>query len=141
MCQRTRSERARNERGKNWYFGLRTGIKIFNDTHKYFTREWIVNDTIKRAPREINGVIYEFVKIKPSLFKFGIKTEKTKNNISIKYSNLEKAVLDIIYINKKNGKSDLMAKQIFIEYEDILNKEILLEYSKNYPKTIQNLIK
>lgn len=125
---------------KNWYFGLRSGLKFLNVTHEYFTRTWVLNDTMKRAPRGLAGVTYEFVKIKPSLFEFGVKTEKTKNGISIKYSDLEKTLLDIAYLNKKNGKSDYSAKQIFVEYEDIYNKERLLEYSKKYPGTIQKLI-
>lgn len=99
---------------KNWYFGLWSALKFLNVTHEHFTKEWIINDTIKRAPREIGGVIYEFVKIKPSLFKFGIKTEKTKNGCLIKYSNLEKTLLDIAYLEKKRGKSDTIVKKYLL---------------------------
>ncbi len=125
---------------KNWYFGLRTGLKFLNVTHEYFTREWILNDAMKRVPRAFAGVTYEFVKIKPLLFRFGIKTKKTKNGILIKYSDIEKTLLDIAYLDKKNGKSDTAAKKIFIEYEDRTNKKLLKEYSKNYPKSVQKLI-
>jgi hypothetical protein len=85
--------------------------------------------------------VYEFVKIKPSLFEFGVKTEKTKNGILIKYSDLEKTLLDMAYINKRKGTSDGAAKQIFIEYEDILNRELLLKHSKGYPGAVQKLIR
>ena len=125
---------------KNWYFGLRSGLKYLNVTHEYFTRTWVLNDTMKRKPRGLAGITLEFVKIKPSLFEFGIIAEETKNGISIKYSNLEKTLLDIAYLSKKNGSSDYAAKQIFVEYEDISNKERLYDYSKKYPKTIQRLI-
>jgi len=126
---------------KNWYFGLKSGLKYLNVTHEYFTRTWILNDTMKRKTRGLAGEKYEFVKIIPSLFEFGIKTEKTKNGFLIKYSDLEKTLLDIAYLYKKKGKSDYTAKQIFLEYEEILNKERLFDYSKKYPKTIQKIVK
>ncbi len=125
---------------KNWYFGLRSGLKFLNVTHEYFTRTWILNDTMKRRPRGLAGITYEFIKIKPVLFEFGVKTEKTKNGILIKYSNLEKTLLDIAYLDKKNGKSDHVTKQIFVEYEDIFNKKRLRKYAKNYPGTIQKIV-
>lgn len=125
---------------KNWYFGLRSGLKFLNVTHEYFTRTWVLNDTMKRKPRQVVGEKYEFVKIRRDLFGFGIKTEKTKNGILIKYSDLEKTLLDIAYIYKKNGKSDNFVRNVLIEYDAILDKKRLINYSKKYPKSIQKLI-
>ncbi len=126
---------------RNWYFGLKSGLKFLNVTHEYFTRTWILNDTMKRKLRGLAGASYEFVKMKRNLFEFGIKTEKTKNGFLIKYSDREKTLLDIAYLYKKKGKSDYTAKQIFLEYEENLDKERLFDYSKKYPKTIQKLVK
>lgn len=125
---------------KNWYFGLRSGLKFLNLTHEYFTRTWVLNDRMKRRPRKIKGVDYEFVKIKPGLFDFGIKTRETKNGILLRYSDLEKTVLDLAYLDKKKGLPDEVAKKFFLEYEDELNGKRLRNYSKRYPKSIRKLL-
>ena len=58
---------------KNWYFGFETSIKLNNLTHEYFTIDYIINDTLFRPkPIEIMEHKIKFIKLKKSLFGFGI---------------------------------------------------------------------
>ena len=68
----------------NWYFGLYTALKLNNITHEHFTVDYVVNDTIFRSkPINIVGYKFRIIKLKNSLFDFGINMNKHR------YSNLE----------------------------------------------------
>lgn len=109
---------------KNWYFGLNTALKLLNLTHEVFTVNHVINDRFNRVtPISIRDSKFLFRKIKTPLF-FGIERSKTKNNINLNYSDLEKTFLDNLYLNKKP-----------LEYN--VNRARLLKYSKYYPKNIQ----
>ncbi len=113
---------------KNWYFGLSTALKLLNLTHEVFTVNYVINDRFNRVnPISILGSKFLFRKIKTPLF-FGMERSKTKNNINLNYSDLEKTFLDNLYLNKKP-----------LEYK--VSKAGLLKYSKYYPKNIQTRVK
>ena len=70
---------------ENWYFGLYTALMLNNDTHEYFTIDYIISDSLYRnKPITINSRKFKFHKLKPSLLKFGIIENKCR------YSDLEK---------------------------------------------------
>ena len=113
-----------------WYFGLNTALKFLGLTHEVFPVNIVINDKFNRTkPMKIAGSSFFFMKLKPSLF-FDIKKENTGNNISIYYSNIEKTLLDMIYL-KKNV--DLK------EYK--FNKSLFLKESNKYNRIVKKKIK
>ena len=113
-----------------WYFGLNTALKFLGLTHEVFPLNIVINNKFNRTkPMKIAGSSFFFVKLKPSLF-FDIKKENTKNKISIYYSNIEKTLLDMIYL-KKNV--DIK------EYK--FNKSLFLKESNRYNRIVKKRIK
>lgn len=113
-----------------WYFGLNTALKFLGLTHEVFPVNIVINDKFNRTkPMKIAGSSFFFMKLKPSLF-FDMKKENTGNNISIYYSNIEKTLLDMIYL-KKNV--DLK------EYK--FNKSLFLKESNKYNRIVKKKIK
>lgn len=117
---------------KNWYFGLETTIKLNNYSHEYFTTDFIINDTIARTKSmKILGHKIKFIKLKKNLFKFGIK----KN-----VSEIEKTVLDIVYLSKYRRLSDKEIKNKVTELLKHCSKEKILKYSKSYNKSVSTFM-
>jgi len=118
-----------------WYFGLYTALVLNGVTHEYFPVKFVLNDRIFRAKEvEIAGHRFKFVKIKPSLF-FGIK-EKGE----LRYSDLEKTVLDFIYLWRYRGVPE---EKIILELSELVNKasrDRLHKYSEKYPKTVRRTL-
>jgi predicted transcriptional regulator of viral defense system len=117
----------------NWYFGLDSAIKLNNITHETTATEYVVNDKIFRPrPILILGKKIKFIKLKKELLTFGITKEKT--------SDLEKTILDIIYLAKYNKEKDKEILNKIIDLLEICNKPKIKKYSKYYPKTITKII-
>lgn len=121
---------------KNWYFGLETAIKFHNLTHEFFVMDFIINDAIgRKKPITVFGHKIRMIKVKPELF-FGIKRSKGLN-----YSDVEKTVLDIIYLKRYAGiKSEAIADYIMPLLEHC-SKERLGKYAKRYNKKIEGFIR
>lgn len=119
----------------NWYFGLNTALKLNNVTHEHFTVDYVISDMLFRnKPINIAGYKFRFVKLKGSLFTFGIKQTKYR------YSDLEKTVLDLIYISRY---SSVPKEKIVIDIEDYMghvSKSKIKKYSTSYPKTVQKIL-
>ena len=114
---------------KNWYFGLRSGLKFNNLTHEYFTIDYVINDKIFRAkPIIIMGGKVKFYKLSPKMFSFGIIGK------NFPYSDSEKTMLDLLYL--KN-----YSKENFEEIAEELSKAKLHKYAKNYNKRVINIVK
>jgi len=121
---------------KNWYFGLETALNLNNITHEHYMVTYVLNDSILRNNliKVLNHDV-KFIKLNRCLFGFGI----IKNNL--KYSEVEKTVLDIIYLRKYNSIPDEEIKNEIIEVIKHCSKSKLKEYSKHYPKTVQKIIR
>ncbi|UCE38783.1 MAG: hypothetical protein JSW00_06020 [Thermoplasmata archaeon] len=119
----------------NWYFGLNTALKLNNATHEHFTVDYVVSDTLFRnKPINIGGYKFRFVKLKESLLTFGIKYKKYR------YSDLEKTILDLLYISRY---SSVPKEKIVIDIEEYMgsvSKNRIQKYSKKYPKTVQKIL-
>ncbi len=119
-----------------WYFGLDTSLKINNLKHEFYNVIYLINNKLYRNKiLRVNGYNLKIIKVKDSLFNFGI----LKNKL-LKYSDIEKTVLDMIYLNKYNGLKD---KDILNKVKDLFllcNKEKLVKYSKRYSKTVDKFI-
>ena len=116
---------------KNWYFGLYTALRLNNITHEYFTVDFVINDKIFRAKEiTIAGHKFKFIKIKSSLI-FGIK-----NN----HSDLEKTILDFIYLERYRGTSDVKILLDISELVEKASKKKLSDYVKKYPKSVKDVL-
>jgi predicted transcriptional regulator of viral defense system len=117
---------------KNWYFGLYTALKFNNITHENFAIDYIVNDRLQRSkPINIAGYKFKFIKLTPRLLQFGVIEN------SLNYSDLEKTILDFIYIWLYNG---IPREKIILDVSEWIkgiSKEKTEKYGINYPKTVQ----
>jgi len=120
---------------KNWYFGLESAIKLNNLTHEYFAMDYIISDKLKR-PRSIEILDHKvkFIAIKKGLTTFG----KAKGNVP--YSDVEKTILDKMYLGIYRGVPESSIKNSIIDYIYKCNRKRLMEYAKHYPKTVLGLI-
>ncbi len=126
---------------KKWYFGLYSALKFLGKTHEIFNVNYVINERFNRIkPITIVGSKFLFTKLKPTLF-FGFKKAKIADKIFIRYSDLEKTMLDFIYLQKKRGKSDSIAIETLREYFDDLDRNRLSRYVKFYPNSIKKIIK
>jgi len=122
--------RGLEKKGVKWYFGLNTALKFLGLTHEVFPINIVINDKFNRTkPLKITGSSFLFIKLKPSLF-FEIKETKTNNDIPLYFSNLEKTLLDLIYL-KKIVDLD--------EYK--FNKSLFLRESVKYNRIVKKRIK
>lgn len=129
------SEAMKIKKITNWYFGLETAIKFNNLTHEYFAVDYIISDKLKRHHTiAVLGHKVKFLAIKKELTEFGIKKGE------IPYSDVEKTVLDMVYLGIYNNLLPSEIKNKIADYLDKCNKTKLINYSKHYPKTVLKLI-
>lgn len=120
---------------KNWYFGLRTALKLNNLTHEYFHTNEVINDTILRTrPMDIAGTKFRFLKIKTKLLGFGV------NKDDIRYSDPEKTILDFIYLWNYRGVPERRVIMDISEWYPNLSNRKLRSYLSYYPKSVRNVI-
>ena len=120
---------------KNWYFSLYTALKLNNVTHEYFTIDYVISENLYRSKLiNIENRKFRFIKIKPDLLNFGIIEN------GFRYSDLEKTILDFIYIWIYNNTP---RKKILIdasEYIDDLTEEKIRIYAEKYPKSVKQIV-
>ncbi len=120
---------------KNWYFGLQTALKLNNATHEHFTMDYVINDKLFRSkPITINGYRFKFVKLKKGLMGFGV------NRNIIQYSDMDKTILDLIYIWRYNGKPEVKIIGDISEYRDHIVPDRINQYSIHYPKSVKRTL-
>ena len=120
---------------RNWYFGLYTALTLNNATHEYFTIDYVISDSLYRnKPITVNNRKYKFHKIKPSLLKFGIIENR------FKYSDLEKTILDLIYLGVYSGKSKGKILMEISDYTQNLSESKIRKYIQNYPNSVKEII-
>ena len=120
---------------KNWYFSLYTALKLNNATHEYFIIDYVISENLYRnKPIHIDNRKFKFTKLKPDLLNFGIIEN------GFKYSDLEKTILDFIYIWRYNG---IPRERILIdisEYTDYLSEKKIRNYVKHYPDKVKGIV-
>ncbi|GAB6101017.1 hypothetical protein JCM16138_02400 [Thermococcus atlanticus] len=125
-----------NKLSVKWYYGLFTALRLNALTHEYFTRIFLLNDRIYRSKAiKIYGEDVEFIRIKPKLLGFGI-VERGE----IRYSDVEKTLLDFLYLSRYNPKLRITAKNVLEEYWNRANKERIHEYLKHYPRSLKGVL-
>lgn len=121
---------------KNWYLGLETAAKMNAMTHEFITIEYIMNDALFRARViKVLGHNIKFVKLKKNLFGFGIIAK------TIRYSDPEKTVLDMIYLSRYRGMSISEIKIKIADFLKYCSPKKLLAYAKHYNKTTELFVK
>jgi predicted transcriptional regulator of viral defense system len=120
---------------KNWYFSLYTALKLNNVTHEYFTIDYVISENLYRNnPIHIDNHKFKFMKIKPDLLNFGIIEN------GFRYSDLEKTILDFIYIWIYNSRP---RKKILIDVSDYTNnlsEKRIRNYAKKYPNSVKEIV-
>ncbi len=120
--------KAMNKLKLKWYFGLYTALRLNGITYEYYSRIFLVTPAITRPkPVTILGERVQFVKLKESLLGFGVVKRG-----EIQYSDLEKTLLDFIYLKRYNKR--LNANAVVREYAASAKAEKLIEYSRAYPR-------
>lgn len=106
-----------------WYIGLNSALYLLGKAWQTPNIIIIINNKISGKKR-ILGLNVKFAKIKDNLI-FGLKTGKTRNNISYSYSGLAKTYIDIAYFRQSNK---------------IIAAKETKSYLKRYPKWLSRLI-
>lgn len=120
---------------KNWYFGLDTALKLNNKTYEFSTIDYVISENLYRnKPMNIDDRKFKFIKLKPNILNFGIIEN------GFKYSDLEKTILDFIYIWQYNSLSKKKIILNISEYTKDVSEEILKDYSKYYPNTVKEIV-
>ncbi len=120
---------------KNWYFSLYTALKLNNVTHEYFTIDYVISENMYRSKLiNIENRKFKFIKLKPDLLNFGIIEN------GFRYSDLEKTILDFIYIWIYNN---IPRKKILIdatEFIDDMSEEKIRIYAEKYPNSVKEIV-
>jgi predicted transcriptional regulator of viral defense system len=125
------------ELGVNWYFGLSTALRMNGATHEYSDTVFVVNDEIYRNKEvRIAKSRVKFIKINPKLTGFGIVTED-----GVRYSDLEKTLLDMIYLSKYRSVPEGKIALSVEEYAEKADRKKVDEYLKAYPLNVGKVAK
>ena len=120
---------------KDWYFALYSALKLNNMTHEHFTIEYVINDSVFRpTPMRIAGYKFKFLKISPKLLDFGIKGD------IVRYSDMEKTILDFIYIWQYNSVPPEKILMDVSEWAERASKMKIRRYSTRYPKSVGRIV-
>ncbi len=118
-----------------WYFGLYTALRLNGLTHEFFDTIFIINDKIFRAKEiKVMGEKVKFIKLKPKLLSFGIKNDE------IPFSDIEKTLLDFIYIFRYRSVPEEKIISFIEEYRNKVNRKRLAKYVKFYPKSVKGMM-
>lgn len=126
----------------SWYFGLHTAlspdIKEKNEISfdKNDSVTYVINDRLSiDKPFIINGEQFSFLVFKKELLSFGLKKIG-----KYQFSNLEKTILDFIYLYACNRVGDGKIFNIISKYKDAVSMERIVKYSKHYPATVSEIL-
>jgi len=125
------------ELGVNWYFGLSTALRMNGATHEYSDTVFVVNDEIYRNKEvRIAKSRVKFIKINSKLTGFGIVAED-----GVRYSDLEKTLLDMIYLSKYRSVPEGKIALSVEEYAEKADRKKVNEYLKAYPLNVGKVAK
>jgi predicted transcriptional regulator of viral defense system len=120
-----------------WYFGFYTSLKLNGLTHEFFDTVFILNDRIYR-PKEIKvgGEKVKFVKLSSKLVDFGIVNDNGK-----RFSDVEKTLLDFVYISRYRSVSEGRITSMIEEYRKRVKADKVMAYLKFYPKSVEKVVR
>lgn len=120
-----------------WYFGLYTSLRLNGLTHEFFGTIFVLNDRIYR-PKEIKvgGEKVKFIKLSSKLVDFGIVNDNGK-----RFSDVEKTLLDFVYISRYRSVSEGRITSMIEEYGKRVKAAKIRGYLKFYPKTVEKAVR
>ena len=120
---------------RNWYFGLYTALYLGGVTHEFYPVIYIISDRIYRHKIiSIAGGRFRFIKVKPGLF-FGIVKRD-----SVRYSDLEKTLLDFIYLWRYEGLNPNEIIAGIIRYWRGVSWGKISSYLERYPSSVRRIV-
>ncbi len=123
--------------GVRWYFGLYTALRLGGVTHEYHGSIFVLSSSLYRPkPVRVAGEEVRFIKVKSRLVEFGLVERG-----GLIYSDLEKTILDFIYLSRYGRLSRGDALSVVREHADALNRERLRGYAKHYPKSVVKVLR
>jgi predicted transcriptional regulator of viral defense system len=126
-----------DELGVSWYFGLNTALRMNGATHEYSDTVFVLNDRIYRNKEvRITKARVKFIKISPKLVGFGVVAEN-----GVRYSDLEKTLLDMIYLSKYRSVPEGKIALTVEEYAKGADHEKVRDYVKAYPLNVGKVAK
>jgi predicted transcriptional regulator of viral defense system len=126
-----------NKLKAKWYFGLYTSLRLNGLTHEFFGTIFVLNDRIYR-PKEIKvgGEKVKFIKLSSKLVDFGIVNDNGK-----RFSDVEKTLLDFVYISRYRSVSEGRITSMIEEYGKRAKADKIRGYLKFYPKTVEKAVR
>ena len=134
-----------------WYFGLYTALALnlwknpsVEAQESPNRAHYVINERIS-YPKEviINSEPVRFVRVSPKLFGRGLTTAYW-DEIPVPSSNLEKTLLDFLYLSRYNVIDPHTAEEevrfYLSKYQERIQEEWIIQYSTYYPKQIQKKI-
>jgi predicted transcriptional regulator of viral defense system len=122
---------------RRWYFCLQTALKLNNMTHETASIDLVASDSIFRGkPIDIAGHQFKFHKLSPGLFDFGIRTDLAP----LRFSDPEKTILDIVYINRYNAVPSTRIAMDVSEYIENANHRRIQKYLEHYPGSVRRTL-
>lgn len=118
-----------NKLNIGWYHGLDSALEYNQIIWQGIVNPVIINNHIS-GRRYVNGITYQFHKIKDDLFGFGAIKKKTKNNIVFFYSDIEKTYLDFFYLKRRVPQ----------ELKRRIDWKRTKQYMKKYPDSIKRKV-
>ncbi len=123
-----------------WYFGLETALKLNNLTHEYFTIDYVLTDSYRTTKViTILKTRFQFLKRSEKYFHKGI----IKKN-GLRYSNLEKTVLDLAYQKYLDAKNPRLFLTPIKEYQEKIDvehaKDLLSLYPRSFRKKVEDVL-
>ncbi|MHA1148335.1 MAG: hypothetical protein ACTSR8_08825 [Promethearchaeota archaeon] len=126
----------------SWYFGLNTALTFdLSEKNEIFFEhdtsiDYIINYGFSvDRPIKINGNQFSFLTFKEDLLNFGII-----DNGKFRYSNLEKTILDYIYLYQCNNVREGKIIVEISKYKKYVSMKRILEYMKHYPKNVEEIL-
>ena len=112
-----------------WYFGLDTALKVNGMTHEYFMIDYVITDSFKTT--KVIRVLdrnFRFLQWSDWHFESGIIKQE-----GIRFSDLEKTVLDLAYRYYRREGPGREAFSPFVEFEGITDHVRMKEHLRAYP--------
>ncbi len=121
--------------GVNWYFGLNTALRMNGATHEYSDTVFVVSDSIYRnSGVGIADTRVKFIKINPKLLEFGVLKED-----SVRYSDLEKTLLDMIYLSRYRSVPEGRIASAVEEYRGSVDRGKIHGYVSAYSGKVEEI--
>jgi hypothetical protein len=123
---------------ENWYFGLYTALKFHDISFNNGNVDYLMfSNMIGAKPKiTVSGQDCKFIRLESRLFKFGIIEKRNE----VKYSDLEKTVLDLMYLWHTNNMPNHKIKSGILKYFKLGRIDTINEYCSHYPENIQQLV-